>query len=217
MERSTGMTAVKFEESWTEKRKVESFISKLDKEQGGYWLSGFRYRGVALPDTMEEAFQQAVNAEKEYNNTSKPRSYETVNAYATQQKNYNTYGRSYAQATGGGAGSWQPRKQRDAEGILCCLDYLKRHKCDYGDNCRFSHKPPVAQDNQKGQGQSDMIDKAAKQTSQENWTNHQGTIAAPPAAAAATGQVRFANEPGNGNPNLGGGGGSGSGEKKKGK
>jgi hypothetical protein len=209
MERSTGMTTAKFKELWTEKREVESFISKLDKEQGGYWLSGFRFRGVALPATMEEAFQQAVNAEKEYNNTSKPRSYETVNAYATQQKNNNTHGRSYAQATGGGAGSWQPRRQRDADGKLCCLDYLKRQKCDYGDNCRFSHKWPVAQDAQKGKGQNDMIEKAAKQTSQENGQNHQGTIAAPP----STGQVRFANESGNGNPNLGGGG-AGSGGKK---
>jgi hypothetical protein len=60
-----------------------------------------------------------------------------------------------------------------------------------------------------GQWQNDMIEKAAKQTSQENGQNHQGTIAAPP----STGQVRFANESGNGNPNLGGGG-AGSGGKK---
>jgi hypothetical protein len=198
MERSTGMTAVKFEELWSEKRRVESFISKLDKEQGGYWLSGFRYRGLPLPETMEEAFQQAVNAEKEYNSTSKPRSYETVNAYATQQK---TYRRSYAQAAGGGAGSWRPRKQRDAEGNLVCLDYLRRRKCDYGDSCKFSHKPPVTNDNQKGKEQDDMIEKAAKQTSQDNWTNHQGTIAAPPSKV----QVRFANQSGNGNPDCGGG------------
>ena len=44
MEKSTGMTAAKFDEQWNESRKVESFISKLDKEQGGYWLAGYRYR-----------------------------------------------------------------------------------------------------------------------------------------------------------------------------
>jgi len=179
-EMATGVTAVKFEEEWSERRMVQSFLSKLDRNQGGYWLGGFVYRGVQLPATMEEAFQQAVNAEKEYNNSNR-RNYERINTYHTKYNQHGGRG-TYAQAARGGHDR-RPRYQKDAEGRLICLDH-QRQRCQYGESCRYSHKPPVKTE----EINKSMIDKAVTATT----------------TAPAT-SVRFANQPGNQNPDVGGG------------
>jgi hypothetical protein len=154
---SRGMTEKKFEEQWTEKEKSETFIFMLDEKQGGHWLAGFHFRNVQCPNTLDEAFQQAVGAEREYYKGR--RAYERINTYLTRDNtaNYRGGGRgSYAQAARGRGGS-KPRLQKDTDGRLLCLDHLKK-KCTYGDSCKYSHKPPAEENNNQ------MIEKAVKET-----------------------------------------------------
>ena len=153
-EMARGVSEKKFDDHWTEKEKSETFISMLDKDQGGYWLAGFRYRGSQPPDTLDEAFQQAVAAEREFFNGRK--AYDRINAYHARDSNYRGGRGSYAQAAKGRGGS-KPRLQKDNDGRLLCLDHLK-NKCSYGDSCKYSHKQPAEDKN------NEMIEKAVKET-----------------------------------------------------
>ena len=205
-EMSTGLNEDQVDAQWTEKRKVSNFVSKLDQSRGGEWLRGIHFRNAALPATLEEAFKEAGNAEKEYFSVAQHQRHERIGVFHGQAyggryggrgyggRGYGGRGyggRSYRSAVAYGRGNVELK--RDEDGNLCCLDHA-RGQCRYGESqCKYSHKQPVQNKSGGGNGRSNQQAKDSKETGEH--------------IEQAAQTVRFANQSGNGNPQLGGGGG----------
>ena len=144
-ELSTGKTEDEFDAYWTEKRKSVLFINRLDETRGGEWLRGFKFRGKKLPETLDEAYKEACNAEKEYQSVHRQQhQYERINTFHGAQRNdgHGNGVRNYSRAVSTGSGKLEVWE--DAEGNPTCHDYRRNPEdCTYGDLCKFSHKPAV--------------------------------------------------------------------------
>ena len=103
---SGGMKEEDFEKRWPEQEKVSNFIGKLSVRQGGDWIADFQFKNVPLPDTMDEAFEQACVAEKRFFGSNYGRrGFERINTYTMDSRNTG-YNRGYGSNNGYG-GNYQ--------------------------------------------------------------------------------------------------------------
>ena len=195
MELSTGQkTEAQLALEWSDKETASNFVSKLLMLQAGDWWRGMKFRNNELPETLEDAFIEACNAEKEYNQVSRSqRQLERMNTFHGSPRdggrgrhNERDYGRAVRTGNGDSEDVWL-----DANGRPTCHDYHKGH-CDWkertGKDCGFSHYPQVSirpkGGNQRNQERAagkvethQQIERAAQQV---QWKDNTGTTAAAP-------------------------------------
>ena len=188
MEISTGLTEEQVDAMWNEKRKVTNFVSKLDQLRGGDWLRGIHFRGSALPATLDDAFKEAGNAEKEFYSVVQHQKQERINMYHGSTRNgggnggRGNGGRGYAQAAKNGRGAGEI--WLDATGRYCCLDHANNKSCRYtAADCKWSHEQPVRKKSdgrsQQAKGSQETAEHIEEAVKKVQFVNHNGTIAEP--------------------------------------
>ena len=195
-ELSTGKkTEAQLDLEWSEEETASNFVSKLIIRSD--WWRGMKFHNKTPPETLEDAFIEACNAEKEYNQMERTqRQYERINTYHASSRNdgRGNGGGSYSRAVSTGKGDSDEFYWRDGDGGLCCKDYMRGpDECTFY-NCKFSHKQPRTKHRKgekKGQeGKQETNQQIERATKEVNWVDTgKGTTASdpiPPPSAPAS-------------------------------
>ena len=136
---------------WPERERVQHFICGLHPVKFQEWKKQLQWHPELhpFPDTMSEAYKQAVDWEEQWRLNQKRSGgsgpdKEKAGVYAAQIQTRNS--------------------EYDADGVKLCWKFRDTKSCSRGDDCRFSHKPAAPSGKQGGnQPLKDQVSKAAKE------------------------------------------------------
>lgn len=148
---------------WSEKRQIDHLIFRLDPVRFGVWKDNMRFdKNHPTPKTLEETYREAVIRQEEHR-----LKVERESGAARVDRTHTYIAKQVPAKRGNGSrrvsGSGQLRELRDAKGNAICFDHNSPNgKCSYGDNCKFSHHPPVIPKGKTKVDVNAMLDKARR-------------------------------------------------------
>jgi hypothetical protein len=140
---------------FTEKVKVQHFICGLNDTKFKEWKSQLLWspRLYPMPDTMQEAYRQAVDWEEQYNLQNK-------NSQNRDDRAGIKQGVFVSREGSGGKKPGYKTTEYDINGEKICWKWRDTKTCDRGKDCPFSHKPAA---DTKYDPVKDQINKASKE------------------------------------------------------
>ena len=146
----TNITDEKFK-MFTERMKVQHFIYGLSSVKFEEWKRQMLWepKMYPMPETMSEAYRQAVNWEEQFKLKQEKEDNPPVKAGVYVSKE-------------AGKKPGYKTTEYDIDGSKICWRWRDSKKCDRGKDCPFSHKPAVGAD-KTDESAKDQITKAAKE------------------------------------------------------